>query len=123
MRFPEQWWIQRPVSSPAMDPSTGNKKPGVKPEPIAVRGLLQQRQLSASSVDAGNVEFVDGHVTSVYVLLLEPDSPQPEARDELVDVDGIHYQVVANSRPRRPVRSGRRPSYIAVMLRRSNDLE
>jgi len=123
MRFPEQWWIQRPPSVTVMDPSTGNRKPGVKPDPIAVRGLLQQRQLSASSVDAGNVEFSDGHVTSVYLLLLEPESPQPSPRDELVDIDGVHYQVVANSRPRRPVRSGRRPSYIAVMLRCANDLE
>ncbi|WP_346764426.1 hypothetical protein [Rhodococcus sp. B10] len=95
----------------------------MKPEPIPVRGLLQQRQLSASSVDAGNVEFDDGHVTSVYVLLLEPDSPLPESRDELIDADGLRYQVVANARSRRHIRGGRKPSYLAVMVRRTNDLE
>lgn len=123
MRFPESWWIQSPAAEPVRDPSTNNRKPGVKPDRIPVQGLLQQRQLSASSVDAGNVEFEDGHVTSVYVLLLDPDSPVPTSRDELIDVDEVRYQVVANARPRRPVRGGRKPSYIAVMLRRANDLE
>lgn len=122
MRFPESWWIQGPAE-PARDPSTNNRMPGVKPDPVPVQGLLQQRQLSASSVDAGNTEFEDGHVTSAYLLLLDPDSPVPGSRDEMVDVDGVRYQVVANARPRRHVRGGRKPSYIAVMVRRANDLE
>lgn len=108
---------------PVKDPSTGNRKPGVLPDPVAVRGLLQQRQLSASSVDAGNSEFADGHVVSVYVLMLEPAAPSPSPSAVLIDSDGLRFQVVANSRPRRPVRGARKPAYIAVMVRRSNDLE
>ena len=123
MRFPERWLIQEPASVPVFDPSTGVKKPSPLPVPVAVRGLLQQRQLSASSVDAGNSEFVDGHVTSSYVLLLDPSAPSPSPSAVLIDSDGLRYQVVANSRVRRPVRGVRKPAYIAVMVRRSNDLE
>ncbi|WP_052056361.1 hypothetical protein [Rhodococcoides fascians] len=123
MRFPERWLIQEPAGAAEVDPSTGNRKPGVLPEPVPVRGLLQQRQLSASSVDAGNSEFIDGHVTSVYMLLLKPSSPSPSPSAVLIDADGQRYQVVANSRPRRPVRGVRKPAYIAVMVRRSNDME
>lgn len=122
MRFPESWSIQEPAS-PVFDPSTGNRKPGILPDPVPVRGLLQQRQLAASSVDAGNTEFADGHVVSVYVLMLAPSSPVPSQSAVLIDSDGARYQVVANARPRRPVRGIRKPAYIAVLVRRSNDLE
>ncbi|QSE94194.1 hypothetical protein JWS13_39145 [Rhodococcus pseudokoreensis] len=119
--FPEPWTLLR-YNEPEYDESTNNRIP-VAPTEVPWRGLLQQRQLSASSVDAGNVEFQDWHVTSSYVLLLAPGlDPLPAERDSFRDEDGAIYQVVGKTRARRPVRGPRRAAYIAAIVRRSNDM-
>lgn len=69
-KLPEKWVLLQD-NPPELDPSTGNRRP-VAPTEVPWTGLLQQRQLASSSVDAGNVEIVDGHVVSSYVLLLDP---------------------------------------------------
>jgi hypothetical protein len=105
----------------AIDPSTGNRRPGAASVDVSCRGVLQQRQLPASSVDAGSSEISDGHVVMTYVLMLEPSAPTPSSRAVLLDEDDNTYQVVASPRVRKPV--GGRPVYIAVMVRRSSDMK
>ena len=120
-RLPEPWVLLR-YNEPEYDESTNNQFPVPLTE-VPWHGLLQQRQLSASSVDAGNVEFQDGHVTSSYILLLDPGlDPLPTERDSFRDEDGAIYQVVGKPRARRPVRGPRRAAYIAAVVRRSNDM-
>ncbi len=70
-RLPERWTLLVNNPEQVQDESTGNWFPG-KPTPVPWTGLLQQRQLSAASVDAGNTELAAGHVVSSYVLLLDP---------------------------------------------------
>jgi hypothetical protein len=122
-RLPEDWVLLQDNPVVVIDPSTGNRRPG---EPIEVpcRGLLQQRQLASSSVDAGNVEFVDGHVVSSFVLLLDPGLvPHPVARDKFRGPDGTVFTVVGRPRVRQPVRGSRRPAYISAIVRSSSDYQ
>lgn len=122
-RLPEQWVLLQDNPVVGVDPSTGNRRPGV-PIETPWTGLLQQRQLSASSVDAGNVEFSDGHVVSSYVLLLDPGlQPHPERRDRFRGPDGTVYTVVGKPRVRRPARGSRRPAYISAIVRNSSDYQ
>ncbi|WP_245813858.1 hypothetical protein [Rhodococcus marinonascens] len=87
-------------------------------------GLLQQEQLSSSSVKAGNSEFEDGHEASSYVLLLDPGiDPFPQRRDAFRGPDGRVFQVVGTPRARRPARGSRRPAYIAAIVRTSSDYQ
>lgn len=120
MRFPERWRIREP-GAVVFDPSTGNRRPGPPAADVVCRGVLQQRQLSASSIDAGSSEISDGHVVMTYVLMLEPSAPTPSSRAVLLDDADNTYQVVASPRVRKPV--GGRPVYIAVMVRRSSDMK
>ena len=88
-----------------------------------VTGFLRL-QLASSSVDSGNTEFSDGHVTSAYDLLLDPGlEPFPSARDRFRDSDGIVYQVVGKPRVRRPARGSRKPNYIAAIVRAASDVK
>lgn len=120
--LPEKWVLL--VDTPAtQDPSTGNRVP-VPPTEIEWTGLLQQRQLSAASVDAGNTEFEAGHVVSSYVLLLDPGIPvMPDRRDRFRDTDDVIYQIEGKPRVRRPARGSRRPAYIAANVRRVSDMK
>ncbi|MFC9786436.1 hypothetical protein [Rhodococcus sp. NPDC127528] len=121
-RLPERWTLLRD-NEPLQDPSTGNEIP-VAPSEYPWTGLLQQRQLSASSVDAGNVEFEDGHEVSVFDLLLDPGlTPFPNRRDRFRDADGRIVQVVGTPRARRPARGSRRPAYIAAIVRHVSDMK
>jgi len=126
-RLPESWvWLVD--NPPTQDPSTGNLLP-TPPTRIECTGLLQQRQLSAASVDAGNTEFAPGHVVSSYVLLLDvlpvgsaqPLDPGPSDRFE--DADGVVYQIEGQPRVRRPVPGSRRPAYIAANVRCVTDMK
>lgn len=121
-RLPERWVLLR-ENEPVIDPDSGNRIPVPNSE-YPWTGLLQQRQLSASSVDAGNVEFEDGHVASSYVLLLDPGlNPFPERRDAFRGPNGEVVQVVGTPRVRQPARRSRRPAYIAAIVRKSSDYE
>jgi hypothetical protein len=121
-RLPESW-VLLVDGEPTVDESTGNRIPAV-PVEVPWTGLLQQRQLASSSVDSGNTEFTDGHVTSSYMLLLDPGlDPFPSARDRFRDSDGIVYQVVGKPRVRRPARGSRKPNYIAAIVRAASDVK
>ncbi|CCW14607.1 hypothetical protein EBESD8_51770 [Rhodococcus aetherivorans] len=120
--LPEKWVLLR-ESEPVQDESTGNWIPQ-PPTEIPWTGLLQQRQLSAASVDAGNTEIVMGHVVSSFVLLLDPGIPVlPDRRDRFRDADDVVYQVEGKPRVRRPARGSRRPAYIAANVRCVSDME
>lgn len=121
-RLPERWTLLR-ENPPGQDPSTGNRVP-VPPSEYPWTGLLQQRQLSSSSVDMGNVEFESGHEVSGFVLLLDPGlSPSPTRRDRFRGPDGEIVQVVGTPRARRPARGSRRPAYIAAIVRLVSDMK
>ncbi|MGW0043473.1 hypothetical protein [Rhodococcus sp. NPDC003348] len=121
-RLPERWTLLR-ENEPLQDPSTGNRVP-VVPTEYPWTGLLQQRQLSSSSVDIGNTEFEAGHEVSGFVLLLDPGlTPFPSRRDRFRDADGLVYQVVGTPRARRPARGSRRPAYIAAIVRQVSDMK
>jgi len=121
--FPEKWVLIVDTPATVVDPSTGNRIPS-EPTEIPWTGLLQQRQLSAASVDAGNTEFEPGHVVSSFVLLLDPGIPVvPDRRDRFRDEDGVVYQVEGRPRVRRPARGSRRPAYIAANVRCVSDMK
>lgn len=121
-RLPEPW-VLLVDGVPTVDESTGNRIPAA-PTEVPWTGLLQQRQLASSSVDSGNTEFSDGHVTSSYMLLLDPGlTPHPQARDRFRDGDGIVYQVVGLPRVRKPARGSRKPNYIAAIVRAASDVK
>ncbi len=120
--LPEKWTLLVD-NPPTQDDSTGNRIPS-PPTEIAWTGLLQQRQLSAASVDAGNTEFEAGHVVSSYVLLLDPGIPViPGRRDRFRDEQNVIYQIEGTPRVRRPARGSRRPAYIAANVRRVSDMK
>lgn len=121
-KLPEKWTLLVD-NPPVQDPSTGNWFP-VSPTPIPWTGLLQQRQLSAASVDAGNTEFAPGHVVSSYVLLLDPGIPvMPGPKDRFKDEGGVVYQVEGKPRQRRKTRGSRRVTYIAANVRCVSDMK
>ncbi|NCL75684.1 hypothetical protein [Rhodococcus sp. YH1] len=121
-RLPESWTLLVD-NPPTQDDSTGNRIPS-PPTEIHWTGLLQQRQLSAASVDAGNTEFEAGHVVSSYLLLLDPGIPVlPGRRDRFRDDQNVIYQIEGTPRVRRPARGSRRPAYIAANVRRVSDMK
>lgn len=121
-RLPEKW-VLLVDNEPVQDPSTGNLFP-VPPTRIEWTGLLQQRQLSAASVDAGNTEFEPGHVVSSFVLLLDPGIPvMPDRRDRFEDENNVVYQIEGKPRPRKPARGSRRTAYIAANVRCVSDMK
>ncbi|NHP18109.1 hypothetical protein G8767_31730 [Rhodococcus sp. IC4_135] len=119
----EKWTLIR-ENEPLADESTGNRVP-VAPSEFEWTGSLHQRQLSASSVDAGNTEFEPGHVVGSYVLLLTPGlTPFPARRDKFRrEEDGEIFTITGTPRERRRMRGSRRPVYIAAIVRNANDLE
>lgn len=121
-RLPEKWTLL--VDNPAtQDESTGNRIPS-PPTDIEWTGLLQQRQLSSSSVDAGNTEFEAGHVTSSYVLLLDPGIPvMPDRRSRFRDENDVVYQIEGKPRARKPARGSKRTAYIAANVRCVSDMK
>ncbi|WP_395705148.1 hypothetical protein [Rhodococcus ruber] len=122
-RLPESWTLLVDNPPTQDDDSTGNRIPS-PPTEIPWTGLLQQRQLSAASVDAGNTEFEAGHVVSSYVLLLDPGIPvTPGRRDRFRDEQNVIYQIEGTPRVRRPARGSRRPAYIAANVRRVSDMK
>lgn len=121
-KLPEKWTLLVD-NPPVQDPSTGNWFP-VPATPIPWTGLLQQRQLSAASVDAGNTEFAPGHVVSSYVLLLDPGIPvMPGPEDRFEDENGVVYQVEGKPRSRKKIRGSRRVTYIAANVRCVSDMK
>lgn len=121
-RLPEAWTLLVD-NPPTQDESTGNRMPS-DPTPIAWTGLLQQRQLTSSSVDAGNTEFESGRVASSFLLLLDPGIPvMPGRRDRFRGPDDAIYQVEGTPRPRKPARGSRRTAYIAAVVRRVSDMK
>lgn len=123
MRELPEKWILLADGEPTVDGSTGNRVPG-PPVEVEWTGLLQQRQLTSSSIDVGNVEHEPGHETSGAVLLLTPGIPvMPKRRDRFRGPDGTTYQVVGTPRPRRPARGSRRVAYIAAIVRSASDMK
>lgn len=123
MNFPEAWTLLVANPRKVQDPSTGNWFPGA-PSEVPWTGVLQQRQLSAASVDAGNTEISSGHVVSSYVLLLDPGlEPFPTQNDAFRDADGVIYQIEGRPRLRRHVRGTRRAKYIAANVRTVSDMK
>ncbi|QCQ91735.1 hypothetical protein [Rhodococcus sp. SGAir0479] len=121
-KLPEKWTLLAD-SEPTIDPVTNNRLPG-RPIEIPWTGLLQQRQLTSSSIDVGNTEIENGHETSGAVLLLDPGIPRmPQRRDRFRGEDGTTYQVVGTPRPRRPARGSRRVAYIAAIVRSASDMK
>lgn len=122
-RLPEKWTLLVQNPQHVQDPSTGNWFPG-PPREVPWTGLLQQRQLSAASVDAGNTEFAADHVVSSYVLLLDPGlEPFPTQRDAFRDADGVVYRIEGRPRARRRVRGPRKARYIAANVRAVSDMK
>jgi len=122
-RLPEKWVLIVDTPSTVVDESTGNRIPA-PPTEYEWTGLLQQRQLSAASVDAGNTEFESGHVVSSFVLLLDPGIPvMPGRRDRFRDENDVIYQVEGQPRPRKPARGSRKPAYIAANVRCVSDMK
>lgn len=123
MRSLTEPWVLLTDGEPTVDPVTNNRMPGRSIE-IPWTGLLQQRQLTSSSIDIGNTEFESGHETSGFVLLLTPGIPvMPKRRDRFRGPDGGTYQVVGTPRPRRPARGSRRVAYIAAIVRSASDMK
>lgn len=123
-RLPEKWTLLVHSSQQVQDESTGNWFPAAAPTRVPWTGLLQQRQLSAASVDAGNTEFAAGHVVSSYVLLLDPGlEPFPTGKDAFEGPGGGVYQIEGNPRPRKPAQGARRERYIAVNVRSVSDMK
>lgn len=122
----ERWTLLR-ENDPVMDPSTGNRMP-VPPTEIEWKGLLQQR-----FPETKQDEFHPGHVASELVLLLEPGLPGGVSRRDRLRYDGPLpgdivqigdvVKVDGTPRVRRPKRGGRRPAYIAAIVRHATDLK
>ncbi|OQQ32267.1 hypothetical protein A6411_10700 [Prescottella equi] len=122
-RLPEKWTLLVRNPNQVQDPSTGNWFPG-PPTRVPWTGLLQQRQLSAASVDAGNTEFAADHVVSSYVLLLDPGlTPFPTQKDAFEGPEGGVYQIEGRPRPRKQIRGDRRERYIAANVRAVSDMK
>lgn len=124
MRFPEAWAI-RPPRPTTVDPSTGNKRPGAKPDPVPVRGLLQQRYPRTEQEQIDKDRTVD-----TRVLLLHPEilteaklGRAPLETDVAIAPDLEVWQIVRDPNVRRPNRGVRAPKYIAVIVRRATDIK
>lgn len=124
MKFPELWRI-RPPRPTEVDGSTGNPKPGPKPDPVEVRGLLQQRYPRTEQEQIDNQRTVD-----TRVLLLHPHTldaghlgRRPTPADQAIDAEDTVWHIVRESNVRRPNRGNRTPKYIAVIVRRSTDIK
>ena len=101
--LPERWVLLH-ENEPVQDEDSGNWVPATRTE-HPWTGLLQQRQLSASSVDAGNVEILDGHEVSSYVLLLDPGlDPFPQRLDGPARTNERRGAVSARLRPEHTAR-------------------
>ncbi|NKS12585.1 hypothetical protein GS580_16740 [Rhodococcus hoagii] len=123
-RLPEKWTLLVHSTQQVQDESTGNWFPAAAPTPVPWTGLLQQRQLSAASVDAGNTEFAADHVVSSFVLLLDPGlDPFPTQRDSFRDSAGVVYRIEGRPRLRRAANGSQRPAYIAVNVRSVSDMK
>lgn len=125
-RLRERWTLLR-EGEPLVDPSTGNRIP-TPPTEYPWTGLLQQR-----FPETKQDEFEPGHVASELVLLLDPGIPGGVGRrdrlrydgplpGDIVPIGGI-VQIAGTPRPRRPKRGGRRPAYIAAIVRHASDMK
>lgn len=121
--FPEVWQI-RPPRPFVYDPSTGNRRPGGKPNPVPVNGLLQQRFPRTEQSDVGT----SGGRLDERTLLLDPKIVADLGRDLTTDdvaigPDDLVWHIDRAPVPRRPVRGRRTPRYLAVMVRRATDIK
>ncbi len=133
MKFPEKWTVIR-QREPVFDDSTGNYVP-VEPEEIEWTAALQQRFIRNDQT-----ELAGDTVVSELVLLVAPGLPGGVHRRDLVRFDGRidgrdaeegtdlvdigdTVRVFGSPRPRRPMRGGRRPAYIAATVRHSTDMK
>lgn len=124
MKFPESWLI-RPPRPTVTDDSTGNQRPGPKPTPVPVKGLLQQRYPRTEQ------EQVDENRTlDTRLLLLHPNvltaaklGRQPTPADVAIDANETVWHIVRETNVRKPNRGRRTPKYIAVIVRRTTDIK
>jgi hypothetical protein len=134
MKFPEKWTVIR-QREPEYDESTGNYVP-VEPDEVPWTGLLQQR-----FIDNDQTALAGDAVLSELVLLIAPGIPGGVHRRDLLRYDGLvnesdasedgtdlvdvgdTVKVHGSPRPRRPMRGGRRPAYIAATVRHSTDMK
>lgn len=122
MHFPEQWFI-RPPRTTVTDDSTGNKRPGPKPNKVAVGGLLQQRFPRTEQTQIG-----EDRVVSEELLLLDPvitrrlGRPVSDA-DVAINAAGDVYRIARDPKIRRPVRGRRTEKYVALVVSTASDIK
>lgn len=112
----------RPPRPTTIDPGTGNPRPGGKPDAIHVMGSLEQRYPRTEQSEVG-LTLVDEDV-----LMLEPATATmvpggiTEAH-KVIGPDGAVWSIVRVPRLRRPRRTGAPLRYVALIVRRSTDIE
>lgn len=120
-RFVEPWQI-RPPRPTTTDPSTGNPIVGPAPDPVAVKGSLEQRFPRTEQREAGTV------LADERVLLLESAAEQKVAggitqAHKAIGPDGTVWSIVRIPTPRRRRRPSAPTRYLALIVRRATDIK
>lgn len=121
LRFDEQWQI-RPPRPMTVDESTGNPIAGTAPDPIDVRGSLEQRFPRTEQREVGDA------LVDEQVLLLAPaaDTAVPggiTAAHKAIGPDGTVWSIVRIPKPRRRRRPSAPTRYLALVVRRATDIK
>lgn len=122
MRFPEQWAI-RPPRPTTVDEGTGNCRPGPAPDPILVRGSLEQR------FPRTDEKLLPGGVVAAEALLLlhpsaENKIPGPITLEHrAISPDGEVWSIVRIPKARKRRRASAPTRYIALVIRRATDIK
>ncbi|WP_336791775.1 hypothetical protein [Gordonia malaquae] len=121
LAFPEEWGI-RPPRSWTVDPSTGNRRPGQRPDAVPVRASLEQR------FPANEQKSIRNDVVSdERILLLHPGADRKVGgitnEHQAIAPDGTVWSIVLEPNPRRRRRFGAPTRYIALVIRRATDIK
>lgn len=120
-RFVESWRV-RPPRPTTVDPSTGNPIVGQAPDPIEVKGSLEQRFPRTEQHEAGSV------LVDEQVLLLEPAADQLvpggiTQAHKAIGPDGTVWSIVRVPTRRRRRRPSAPTRYLALIVRRATDIK